>query len=85
MECLWRNNPIYSNYTYSSHWFLIFDLYKRTPDTRESRQIRALINDLIKRCEDGIKKDNSHAMTIHDMMHQAGLDGSPNYLEAIRL
>ncbi|VEG91154.1 SEL1-like repeat protein [Legionella spiritensis] len=73
------------DYTYSSLWISIVNLSKHTPDTKESRQIQALINDLIERCEDRIEEDDSHAMTVRGMMHHFGAGEPVDYNKAIAL
>ncbi|WP_193392651.1 tetratricopeptide repeat protein, partial [Legionella spiritensis] len=73
------------DYSYASLWISIVNFSKRTPETRESRQIQALINDLREQCEDRIKEDDSHAMIIRGGMHRLGFGGPVELNKAIAL
>ncbi|VEG90079.1 tetratricopeptide repeat protein [Legionella spiritensis] len=79
------NQMLEGDYTYATLGVSILDLYKRTPDTRESRQIQALIPNLIKRCDVGIRDDDSHAMTVRGMIHHLGAGEAVDYNKAIAL
>ncbi|KTD64044.1 SEL1-like repeat protein [Legionella spiritensis] len=79
------NQMLEGDYTHATLGVSILDLSKRTPDTRESRQIQALIPNLIERCEMGIRDDDSHAMTVRGMIHHLGAGEAVDYNKAIAL